>query len=63
MSKVCEICGKAPTTGNMVSHSNRKTKRWWKPNVHKVRVMIDGEVKRVRVCVKCLKAGKVTRAI
>ncbi|ACR80349.1 MULTISPECIES: 50S ribosomal protein L28 [Kosmotoga] len=63
MSKVCEICGKRPTTGNTVSHSNKKNKRWWKPNVQKVKVIVDGEVKKMRVCTKCLKAGKVQRAV
>ncbi|HOI64007.1 MAG TPA: 50S ribosomal protein L28 [Mesotoga sp.] len=63
MSKVCEICGKSPTTGNMVSHSNKKAKRWWKPNVHNVRAMVNGEVKRVKICSKCLKAGKIQRAV
>ncbi|HHF08387.1 MAG TPA: 50S ribosomal protein L28, partial [Kosmotoga arenicorallina] len=50
MAKVCEICGKSPSTGNTVSHSNKKNKRWWKPNVQKVRVIVNGEVKRMRVC-------------
>lgn len=63
MSKVCEICGKRPTTGNTVSHSNKKNKRWWKPNVQKVKVIVNGEVKKMRVCTKCLKAGKVQRAV
>jgi large subunit ribosomal protein L28 len=47
----------------MVSHSNRKTKRWWKPNIHKVSAVVNGEVKKVRICSKCLKAGKITRAV
>lgn len=63
MAKVCEICGKSPSTGNTVSHSNKKNKRWWKPNVQKVRVLVNGEVKRMRVCTSCLKDGKVQRAV
>ncbi|HQN28361.1 MAG TPA: 50S ribosomal protein L28 [Mesotoga sp.] len=47
----------------MVSHSNKKAKRWWKPNVHNVRAMVNGEVKRVKICSKCLKAGKIQRAV
>lgn len=61
MSKVCEICGKSPTTGNMVSHSERKTKRWWKPNVQRIRVLVGGEVKRMKVCTKCIRSGKIER--
>lgn len=63
MSKVCEICGKRPTTGNSVSHSNKRNKRWWRPNVQKVKVNIDGKVKKINVCTSCLKAGKVKKAI
>ncbi|AKI96930.1 50S ribosomal protein L28 [Kosmotoga pacifica] len=63
MAKVCEVCGKSPSTGNTISHSNKKSKRWWKPNVQKVRVLVDGKVKRMRVCTSCLKAGKVQRAV
>jgi large subunit ribosomal protein L28 len=40
MSKVCQLTGKKPITGNNVSHSNRKTKRWFKPNIQKKRFYI-----------------------
>jgi len=63
MAKRCYICGKGPSTGNNVSHSNKKTKRWWKPNLQKVKIEVDGQIKRVRVCTDCLKSGKVVRAI
>ncbi len=62
MSRVCEICGKRPHTGNKVSHANNKTKRWWTPNIQKVRVVVNGQTKRMNVCTRCLKAGKVERA-
>ncbi|MGE5576922.1 MAG: 50S ribosomal protein L28, partial [Syntrophothermus sp.] len=48
---------------HLVSHSNIKTKRRWLPNLQKVRIMVDGVPKRVNVCTKCLKAGKVQRAV
>ncbi len=63
MAKECAVCGKMPQTGNLVSHSNIKTKRRWLPNLQKVRIMVDGAPKRVNVCTKCLKAGKVQRAV
>lgn len=60
----CEICGKEPRAGKNVSHSNRHTNRWFKPNVQKVRVLLeDGTVKRMNVCTSCLKAGKVKRHV
>ncbi|RLA79050.1 MAG: 50S ribosomal protein L28 [Deltaproteobacteria bacterium] len=62
MSWRCDICGKGPMTGHNVSHANNRTKRVFKPNLQKVRVLKDGRVVRLRVCTKCLKAGKVTKA-
>lgn len=64
MSWKCEVCGKSTTTGNSVSHSNKKTRRTWKPNLQTVRVAgEDGMRKKIKVCAKCLKAGKVKRAV
>ena len=62
MSRVCKICGKGPITGNNVSHANNKTKRVWLPNLQKVRVLRDKKVVRIRVCTKCIKAGRVVKA-
>ncbi|MDY6029508.1 MAG: 50S ribosomal protein L28 [Acidaminococcaceae bacterium] len=63
MAFICEVCGKGTIAGNAVSHSNRHTKRAWKPNIQQVRAVVDGSVKRVNVCTRCLRSGKVTRAI
>ena len=60
MAHICEVCGKGIMSGNNVSHSNRHTKAAWKPNVQTVRAVVDGEVKRVNVCTRCLRSGKVT---
>ena len=62
MSNVCEICGKKPSFGFNVSHSHRKTKRRWTPNVHKMRIVVNGGTRTARVCAKCLKADKVKKA-
>ena len=63
MSNVCDICGKKPQFGFNVSHSHKKTKKRWTPNVHKMRIVVDGGGQRTaRVCSRCLKAGKVKRA-
>ncbi|MDQ0190846.1 50S ribosomal protein L28 [Alicyclobacillus cycloheptanicus] len=63
MARRCEVCGKGPTTGNQVSHSHILNKRRWLPNLQSVRVNVNGTVKRMRVCTRCLKAGKVVRAV
>ncbi len=59
----CEVCGKAMVFGLKVSHSNRKTNRTWKPNIRKVKAIVDGTPKTVNVCSRCLRSGKITRAI
>jgi len=63
MAKICEICGKKPIVGNNVSHSHHKTRRRWLPNLQRVRAMMDGTKKRIKVCTNCLKSGKVLKAI
>ena len=63
MSRRCDICGKGPTTGNNVSHSNRHTRRVWNANIQNIRVVENGKRVRKNVCTKCIKSGKVTRAI
>jgi large subunit ribosomal protein L28 len=61
MSKVCEICGKGPRFGNNVSHAHNLTKRRWNPNLQRVRAVINGTIRRIRVCTTCLKSGKVQK--
>ena len=58
----CELCGKGPLVGNQVSHANNKTKKRTLPNLQRVRAVVDGTHKHIRVCTRCLKAGKVTKA-
>ncbi len=63
MKAKCQICDKKRQSGHKVSHSNIKTKRTWAPNIQKVKVMVDGAPKRITVCTRCLRGGKVERAI
>ena len=63
MSKVCAICGKKPGFGNHRSHSMVATKRRFDPNLQRVRVLLGGKATRAYVCTRCLKAGKVQKAL
>lgn len=63
MSKVCLTCGKAPSVGNNVSHSHRRTKRRFDPNLQHVRVLVDGRPQQAYVCARCLKSGRATKAV
>jgi large subunit ribosomal protein L28 len=62
MSSVCYGCAKKPIFGMSLSHSHRRTKRRWNPNIQRVRAIVDGSPKRVNVCTSCLKAGKIVKA-
>ncbi|MBR0276988.1 MAG: 50S ribosomal protein L28 [Clostridia bacterium] len=59
----CDICGKGVTFGIKVSHSHRRSNKAWKPNVKKVRAIVNGNAKSINVCTRCLRSGKVTRAV
>ena len=58
----CSVCGKGIVFGNTVSHSHRKTNRSWKPNIRRVKAVVNGTNKTVYVCSRCLRSGKVERA-
>ncbi len=62
MAQRCSICEKRPLVGNNVSHANNKTKRRSYPNLHRVKVKVEGTVSHIKVCSRCLKAGKVVKA-
>jgi len=62
MAFKCDLCGKGPLVGNQVSHANNKTKKRTLPNLQRVRALVDGAHRHIRVCTRCLKAGKVTKA-
>ena len=76
MSRVCDICGKGPSVGNVVVrkgspnynggiglHTTGITKRRFQPNLRSVRVTDGkGNTKHMRVCARCLKSGKVVKA-
>jgi len=63
MSKICAVCGKGPAFGNNRSHSMVATKRRFNPNLQRVRILVNGVPCRTYVCARCLKAGKVQKAL
>jgi large subunit ribosomal protein L28 len=62
MGKQCEICGKGTVFGRNVSHAHNVTSRTWEPNLQTVRALVDGGVRRIAVCTRCLRSGKVVKA-
>jgi large subunit ribosomal protein L28 len=58
----CEICGKGPLFGHNVSHSKRRTNRRWLPNIQTARLEIDGRVRKVKLCTRCLRTLHKTKA-
>ena len=62
MAKMCEVCGKTPVFGIRVSHAHNVSSRRWMPNLQRVRAVIEGRVKRIQVCTRCIRSGKVQKA-
>jgi large subunit ribosomal protein L28 len=58
----CAVCGKKPSVGNNVSHANNKTKRRWNPNLQRVKANLEGTVRYIRACTRCIRSGKVKKA-
>ncbi|OAT81720.1 50S ribosomal protein L28 [Desulfotomaculum copahuensis] len=63
MARKCAICGKGVVVGMQVSHSHIRNKRTWAPNLQRVRAVINGAPRRILVCTRCLRSGRVKRAI
>jgi len=63
MAQRCDVCGKGPAVGHRISHAHNLTRRRWLPNLVSMRAMVDDRPKRLRVCTRCLKAGKVAKIV
>lgn len=63
MARFCDYCEKGPKTGNLVSHSNIKTKTRWLPNIKRMKAVVNGNTETVRVCTRCIRSGKVVRPV
>ncbi|NUQ00045.1 MAG: 50S ribosomal protein L28 [Armatimonadetes bacterium] len=61
MAQQCVVCGKRPQIGHNVSHSERKTKRRFSPNLQQIRIVVGGKTQRSLVCSSCIRANKVVR--
>lgn len=62
MAKHCEICGRTPKVGRQVSHAHNVSARRFEPNLQQVRALINGAVRRIRVCTRCIRSQKVVKA-
>jgi large subunit ribosomal protein L28 len=61
MAQRCDICGKGPQFGNRVSHAHNVTHRRFNPNLRRLRAVLNGARRRIKVCTRCLRTGLVTR--
>lgn len=59
----CSVCGKLRMAGQNVSHANNKSKRIFRPNLQEVRALIAGRAQKVVVCTRCLRSGKIEKAV
>ena len=62
MAQKCELCGKGPQFGNVISHANNTRRRRWNPNLKRVRALVNGVKKQIRVCASCIRDGRVKKA-
>ncbi|MBI2212779.1 MAG: 50S ribosomal protein L28 [Acidobacteria bacterium] len=62
MAMMCEMCGKKPVFGNRISHAHNVSSRRWLPNVQSIRVKVGTTVRRMRVCTRCIRSGKIQKA-
>lgn len=61
MAMECEICGKKPVYGKNISHAHNVTSRRFNPNLQTVRAAVNGTVRKIRACTRCIRSGKVVK--
>jgi large subunit ribosomal protein L28 len=62
MAKQCDVCGKTAVVGRQISHAHNVSARRFEPNLQTVRAIVNGGIKRIRVCTRCIRSGRVTKA-
>ncbi|HEX9759762.1 MAG TPA: 50S ribosomal protein L28 [Candidatus Acidoferrales bacterium] len=62
MAQRCELCGKGPHFGNVISHANNTRRRRWNVNLRRVKAVVEGVRRHIRVCTACIRAGRVIKA-
>jgi len=62
MARACDICGKQRSVGHNVSHANNKSKRLWRPNLQRVHVQVPSGGRRLLVCTRCIRSGRIGKA-
>lgn len=62
MAKQCEVCGKTPVVGRVISHAHNVRARRFEPNLQRVRAIVNGGIRRLRVCTRCIRSNKVVKA-
>jgi large subunit ribosomal protein L28 len=62
MAKQCEVCGKLPAFGRIISHAHNVRARRFEPNLQRIRAIVNGGVRRIRVCTRCIRSNKVVKA-
>ena len=63
VARSCDICNKGLQRGMKISHAHNMSRRVWNPNLQNVRALVNGRAQQMKVCTRCLKAGKVTKAV
>lgn len=63
MPQTCESCGKIPVAGRRVSHAHNVSNRQFRPNLRRVRTAVPGGSRRITVCTRCLRSGKVSKVV
>lgn len=63
MSRKCYVCNKGILVGRNVSHANNRTRKVSHPNLQRTRIKVNGAVQRANVCTRCLRSGKVEKAV
>lgn len=62
MAFTCDICSKGAQAAHKVSHSNRKSRKWQEPNLQPVHIIVNGTRTHARVCTRCIRSNKITKA-